>query len=91
MSVGAAWKREVRVALSRKAQPIWFRVVKWACIAAVVVFLWGSSSFWFWILGATGLALTLHLFWRWRTKGWTRPWGEWDDVETANNDPGAPR
>jgi len=36
--------------------------------------------------GALAVALTLHFVWRWKTGGWRRPWGGWDDVETANRD-----
>jgi hypothetical protein len=42
-------KREMRVAFSRKAQPIWFRVVKW------------------------------------KTKGWTQPWGGWNDLDAGRD------
>ena len=31
-------------------------------------------------------SLALHFFWRWKTKGWTQPWGGWDDVDTANRE-----
>jgi hypothetical protein len=82
--LAATWKREVRVALSRKAQPVWFRVLKWIVIVAAVVALWGSPHFWLWIFGALAVGLLLHLFWRRQTHGWTRPWGGWNDVETAN-------
>ena len=76
-------KREVRVALSRRAQPIWFRVAKWAVIVAIVVLIWRSPYFWHWILGSVAVGLALHLVWRWKTHGWTRPWGGWSDTETA--------
>ena len=75
MSVRGALMLEVRVALSRKAQPIWFRVLKWTVLLAVGAFLWRGSHFWWWICGALGLGLTLHLVWRWKTKRWTRAWG----------------
>jgi len=50
------------------------------------VLLWRGSYFWFWILGALVLGLTVHLIWRWKTKGWTQPWGGWDDLEAADKD-----
>jgi hypothetical protein len=83
MSFRRTLKREVRVALSRRAQPIWFRVVKWVVIVAVVVLIGRSPYFWHWILGSVAVSLTLHLVWRWKTHGWTRPWGGWNDTETA--------
>jgi hypothetical protein len=86
MTVGKALKREVRVAFSRRAQPIWFRILKWTIIVTVSASLWRSRFFWLWILGGLGLGLTIHFIWRWKTKGWTQPWIGWNDVETANRE-----
>ena len=86
MSLAKALRREKRVALSRKAQPVWFRVVKWIVFLGVGVMLWGTGSFWWALLAALVLGVGLHLLWRWKTKGWTRPWGGWNDVETANRE-----
>jgi predicted lysophospholipase L1 biosynthesis ABC-type transport system permease subunit len=83
MSFRRTMKREVRVALSRRAQPVWFRVLKWVVIVAVLVLFRRTPYLWLWIIGAIALALSLHMVWRWKTKGWTRPWGGWDDTETA--------
>jgi hypothetical protein len=91
MSFATAGKREVRVALSRRAQPIWFRLLKWVVIVGISVALRGTSYFWLWILGGAAVGLSLHLVWRWGTRGWTRPWGGWNDVETARDEPGSPR
>ena len=60
MTVGKALKREVRVAFSRRAQPIWFRILKWTIIVTVSAILWRSRFFWLWILGGLGLGLTIH-------------------------------
>jgi hypothetical protein len=84
--VNASFKRDVRVALSPRAQPVWFRIVKWIVAIAVTVTLWRTPYFWVWIFGSVALSLTLHFVWRWKTKGWTQPWGGWSDVETANKD-----
>ena len=84
----SGFRREVRVALSRKAQPIWFRVLKWIVIIALAVYFWASPHFWLYVAGALVIGLLLHLFWRWKTKGWTQPWGGWNDVETANREDG---
>ena len=86
MSAGKTFRREARVAFSRRAQPIWFRVLKWVIAVGVSVLLWRGSYFWLWILGALVLGLTVHLIWRWKTKGWTQPWGGWDDLEAADKD-----
>jgi hypothetical protein len=86
MSVKNSVRRELRVAFSRKAQPVWFRVVKWLLFIGISVLLWSTPYFWWWILGMLGLSLSVHLIWRWKTKGWTRPWRGWKDVEAARQD-----
>jgi hypothetical protein len=86
MSAGKTLKREARVAFSRRAQPVWFRVVKWMVVVGVSVTLWRTPYFWLWILGGLSLGLTVHFIWRWKTKGWTRPWGGWKDIEAANKE-----
>lgn len=56
-------------------------------IAAVVsVLLWPTPYFWLWIVGTSVLALTVHFIWRWKTKGWTQPWGGWNDLQAADED-----
>jgi hypothetical protein len=80
--VGPEWlRREFRVAFSRKAQPIWFRMVKWVIFLAVTRRLYGTRWFRLWALGGPAVGLAGHLFYRWKTRGWTEPWGGWNDVE----------
>ena len=76
---------ELRVALSPRAQPIWFRVLKWTITIGLVVYFWGAPGFWWWVAGALGVALTVHFVWRAKTKRWTQPWGGWKDVEAARD------
>lgn len=74
-------QREFQVAFSRRAQPIWFRVVKWIVILAAVILLREKPYFWT-LVGVTALlGFGLHFFYRWKTRGWTKPWGGWNDVE----------
>ena len=47
-----AIKRELRVALSRKAQPVWFRITKWIVIVGICALLWGKPYFSWVIQGA---------------------------------------
>ena len=84
MSAGELVKRELRVALSRRAQPAWFRVLKWAILLGLITAFWGRPHFWVWMAAALAVSLTLHFIWRWKTRGWTQPWGGWDDVESAD-------
>jgi hypothetical protein len=86
MSAGSAWKREVRVAFSLKAQPVWFRVLKWAVFIVLGALFWRSPLFWYCVLGVFALAVVLHMFWRRKTKGWTQAWGGWDDLEAGRQE-----
>jgi hypothetical protein len=76
----------MQVALSRRAQPLWFRVLKWVIAISISVLLWRGAYFWFWIIGALALGLTVHSIWRWKTKGWTQPWGGWNDLDASDED-----
>jgi hypothetical protein len=80
MSIREIIALELRVALSRTAQPIWFRVVKWIVIVSAVAYYWRAPGFWWWVAGLLGLAVGLHLLWRTKTKRWTQPWGGWNDL-----------
>ena len=80
-TVRTVLKRELRVAFSRRAQPIWFRIVKWVILLVVGALLWRTPYFWVFIVSGFALGLTVHFIWRWKTKGWTQPWWGWDDVE----------
>ena len=39
-------KREMRVAFSRRAQPVWFRILKWAIAIGVSVTFWRHQYVW---------------------------------------------
>ncbi len=75
-----AIKNELRVAFSRDTQPVWFRIAKWVIFVAVSKRLHGTRWFRVWILGGVLAGLTLHFVYRWKTRGWTEPWGGWDDI-----------
>lgn len=77
-------RREMAVAFSKKAQPVWFRLIKWAVILFVAWNYWQAPYFGVCIAAAFLLGLALHLFWRYKTKGWTKAWGGWDDLDSAN-------
>jgi hypothetical protein len=80
MSFRSALELELRVAFSPRAQPIWFRVVKWISIVSAAVYFWGAPSFWWWVAALFGVAVGLHLLWRVKTKRWTQPWFGWNDL-----------
>ncbi len=80
-----ALRREMRVAFSRRAQPVWFRVIKWTCLLVGVA--WFHDQRWFWwtlaSLAVTGTAL--HFFYRWKTETWKRAWGGWNDLAAGRD------
>ena len=78
-------ERELRVAFSRRAQPMWFRIAKWLVFLGLSAVLLRTGHLRQGLLGATLASLGVHLLWRWKTQGWTRPWGGWTDVEAARS------
>ena len=77
-------QRELRVAFSKKAQPVWFRIVKWVVFIGSAAALWNTNYLGWWILLMTVAGLIVHLLWRYKTKGWTQPWMGWNDVEATH-------
>ena len=70
--------RELEVAFSKNAQPVWFRLVKYLVIGAIFYRFWNTSTLW-WVLGiGAGFGVLLHLWYRYRTKGWTQSYGGWN-------------
>jgi hypothetical protein len=74
--------RELQVAFSPRAQPWWFRLVKWSIFVTVTVCYHRRS--WFPYVAGSALlgGIALHLFYRWKTQGWQRAWGGWSDLPT---------
>ena len=82
-SLSAALRREFRVALSRRAQPVWFRVTKWVVLLALMVACRQTPLFWWCLLTLTPVGIGLHFFYRWKTRAWTQPWGGWNDLDAG--------
>ena len=80
-----ALRRELRVAFSRHAQPVWFRVIKWMLIITGIVLFHDRGWFW-WTMASLAVAGTLvHFLYRWKTEVWTRAWGGWNDVAAGRD------
>lgn len=82
-------KHELRVAFSRHAQPVWFRITKWIIFLGAARWLYRNKEhhpgrFWRWLTGAPLAGLLLHSVYRYKTRGWTQPWGGWNDVASAD-------
>jgi hypothetical protein len=78
-------RREVRVAFSRQAQPVWFRVTKWIGVLAGIALFHDRPWFWWSLAGVAVAGFGLHFFYRWKTKHWTRAWGGWNDLEAGRD------
>ena len=72
-------KREIQVAFSRRAQPVWFRLIKWTALVWATKRYRHTQAFRVWMVRLFGAALGLHCFYRMKTKGWTKAWGGWND------------
>ena len=79
-----AAKKELRVGFSRDAQPAWFRVAKWVIFLAVSRRLYGTRWMRAWIPGGVLAGLAVHFVYRWKTRGWTTPWGGWNDTRASS-------
>ncbi len=77
MSASKKIKRELEVAFSKHAQPVWFRILKYIVIVAGVYFFWGNPWFWPVVIVLLILSVCLHLWYRYKTEGWTRSYGAW--------------
>ncbi len=80
-----AVRREFRVAFSRRAQPVWFRIVKWTCILTSVALFHGQPWFWWTLTGVALAGCCMHIFYRCKTKTWTRVWGGWNDLDAGRD------
>jgi RsiW-degrading membrane proteinase PrsW (M82 family) len=70
-------KRELEVAFSKNSQPVWFRLLKYIILAAVLYFFWDTNSMWVILVGMLVFSLVVHFWYRFKTKGWTQSYGLW--------------
>ena len=88
--ISEAVKRELRVMRSGNRSPIPLRIAKWVVFLGIARRLYGRGWFWAWVMGLPLAGLATHLLYRHKTRGWTRPWGGWKDVEAATGRQGVP-
>jgi hypothetical protein len=84
-TLSSTLRREWRVAISLRAQPLWFRLAKWAVFLTLAVRFWRQPRFWAWVLIAVCLGLALHFLYRRKTRAWTRAWGGWNDLAAGRD------
>ncbi len=93
MSFKKTIKREIEVAFSKHAQPAWFRIVKYAVLVTTFYFFWREKAFWIGLAIVFVFGLMLHLWYRYKTHGWTKSYRLWKyekhkpkHLSTADND-----
>lgn len=81
----ALLERELRVAFSPRVQPMWLRVSKWIVFLGVAAWLRQTRPHMFrrWLVGLPLVGVIVHMIFRWKTHGWTQPWGGWNDLAAA--------
>jgi len=77
-------KRELEVAFSKSAQPIWLRIVKYILLGGLVYFLWGTKLLWIILLSLFVVGTSLHFWFRYKTHGWTKSYGMWKHESDKN-------
>jgi hypothetical protein len=84
-TLNIALRREFRVAFSRRAQPVWVRIVKWTCLLVGAAMFHDRRWFWWTLAGLATAGTLVHLLYRWKTRTWTRAWGGWKDLEAGRD------
>jgi len=76
---------EFCVACSRRAQPVWFRIVKWIGILVGAARFHEQGWSW-WALAGLATAVTfVPVLYRWKTETWTRAWGGRNNLEAGRD------
>ncbi|MHB1049023.1 MAG: hypothetical protein ACYC09_03005 [Bacteroidota bacterium] len=76
-------KREIEVAFSKNAQPVWFRVFKWILFLGGLYLLRNTDYTLWYFLAFLFAGAAVHLLWRFKTKGWTQSWYGWNYEKNA--------
>ena len=77
MQLPKSIQRELEVAFSKDAQPVWFRIVKYLLLGGLAYFLWGTKLLWIILLVVFAVGTSLHFWFRYKTQGWTKSYGLW--------------
>lgn len=87
MSFKKTINREFEVAFSKNSQPIWFRVLKYILLGGVIYFFRESGWMWIILTALLIVALIVHFWVRYKTKGWTQSYGLWKYEKNKPRDP----
>jgi predicted lysophospholipase L1 biosynthesis ABC-type transport system permease subunit len=78
MPLSKTIKREIEVAFSKHSQPVWFRIVKYILLGALIYFFWGHKMLWIILLAMLVPAMFLHFWYRYKTNSWTKSYRMWN-------------
>jgi len=78
-------KREIEVAFSKHAQPVWFRILKYILLGSILYFFWRSKILWILLLIFFVFAIWLHFRYRYKTHHWTKSYGLWKHDHDKHN------
>jgi hypothetical protein len=77
MPLPKAVKRELEVAFSKWAQPLWVRILKYVVLGVAIYFFRESKYFWHGLAAVFVTAFALHFWVRHKTAGWRKSYGLW--------------
>jgi hypothetical protein len=86
MSFRKIMRREMEVAFSKHSQPIWLRVTKYILLIGIICFFWGTKTLLIIFLIILPSGISLHFWYRYKTKGWTKSYGSWSYEKTPVKD-----
>lgn len=84
MALNKITKREIEVAFSKHSQPIWFRILKYILLGCLLYFLWGTKLLWIILIILLIFSMALHVWYRYKTQGWTKSYGLWKHDHKSN-------
>lgn len=82
MSIQETIRKEIEIAFSKYAQPLWFRIIKYLLLGIFIYFFWGSKIIWAILFVTSMLSLAVHFWFRHKTNRWTKSYWLWDVNKT---------
>ncbi|WP_061209468.1 hypothetical protein [Leptospira borgpetersenii] len=86
MSFSKIVKRELEVAFSKTGQPFWFRIVKYCVLLFLLYLIRDSEYLWHILLSTFAISFTIHFWFRYKTRGWTRSYGPWKHDQSIKSE-----
>jgi hypothetical protein len=87
MSFRETIRREMEVAFSKNTQSVRVRILKYFIIGGTLYFFRGNRWLPIIFISLIIMALLLHFWVRYKTKGWTKSYGRWKHEKDRRSDP----